>query len=101
VEVESGQVVAELGNGNANMDLTLSDSASVTAAAGNGNIALSIPATTNARVEASVGNGSISTSGLEFSDLSTSPRRLTGVLGDGTGTITLSTGNGVILLQGR
>lgn len=101
VDVESDQVTAELGNGNANMDLTLPDSSSVTAAVGNGNITLQIPVETAASVEASVGNGNIKTSGLDFDDLRTSPRRLTGTLGDGGGTITLTTGNGVISLQGE
>jgi DUF4097 and DUF4098 domain-containing protein YvlB len=100
-DVDSDQVVVELGNGDTDMDLTLSDTCSVTVAVGNGTITLRIPADTNASVEASVGNGTITTSGLDFDHLHTSTRRLRGVLGNGAGVITLTTGNGNISLEGK
>jgi hypothetical protein len=68
---------------------------------GNGNITLRIPTATDAAVEASVGNGNIATGGLDLRDLKTTARHMSGVLANGVGTITLSSGNGVISLQGK
>ena len=66
----------------------------------NGQVVLNIPEETTADLSASVTNGSIQISGLELQDLQISPRSVDGVLGDGNGSICLTTVNGTISVNG-
>ena len=105
-EIEFENVTARaacctVGNGSIEADVTLEDNCAVDFELGNGDIALHIPKGTNAEVDASVGNGQIMFTGLVFSDLSVSRTHLSGILGDGSGHILLSVGNGVIQLLGK
>jgi hypothetical protein len=67
----------------------------------NGNIDLSIPVGTSAELDASVVNGAVSLSGLSSEDLVVNPRSVRGTLGDGDGSLTLSTVNGTIAIRVR
>jgi DUF4097 and DUF4098 domain-containing protein YvlB len=66
----------------------------------NGNIDLEIPTNTSADLTATVVNGIITTSNLDFQNLTQTSTSLSGTLGDGRGTITLSTANGNIEITG-
>lgn len=66
----------------------------------NGNINLQIPGSTSAQFSAEVVNGQISTTNLIFDNLSVSARSQSGRLGNGQGTIALSTVNGNISAKG-
>jgi len=67
----------------------------------NGNVSLSVPDTTSASLNAKVTNGTVSVSNLEVKDLISSRTAVSGVLGDGSGTIELSAVNGNVVLKGR
>lgn len=62
----------------------------------NGQIALEIPDTTSAEFSARVVNGSISLSGLTLSDPNIEEHSVTGILGEGNGSIDLEVTNGDI-----
>ena len=70
-------------------------------ALGNGDISLTIPQETNAWVQASVGNGQVRYTNLDFEELQSSVTYLVGRLGDGSGGISISVGNGDIRLEGK
>ncbi len=66
----------------------------------NGNIELHIPKTTSADFTASVANGEITLRDLTLSNVATTPRSMSGRLGNGEGRIKLKTINGSILAVG-
>ena len=66
----------------------------------NGNISLEIPDTTSAEFSANVTNGQIGYTGLVFIDAVISQNSVAGTLGEGEGTIGLSTTNGNITVVG-
>jgi DUF4097 and DUF4098 domain-containing protein YvlB len=67
----------------------------------NGNISLTVPSTISATFSASVVNGTIGISGLELSNIVTTPTSTTGVIGNGDRSINLRTVNGNINASGR
>ena len=99
VESITKKIIANLGNGNFNSDVTLQDTCLVEVAVGNGNLTLIMPNTTNALLTASVGNGNISNNGLNFQNQQISNNRFSGTLGNGVGRILLSLGNGNITIS--
>jgi DUF4097 and DUF4098 domain-containing protein YvlB len=66
----------------------------------NGNVSLVIPDTTSAGLDAKVTNGSVSVSGLQLKNMRSSRTSVSGTLGDGTGTIQLSSVNGNVQVEG-
>jgi len=99
VESITKKIVANLGNGNFNSNVTLQDTCFVEAAVGNGNLILTIPGNTNALLTASVGNGNISNNGLNFQNQQINNNHFSGTLGNGIGRILLSLGNGNITMS--
>ncbi len=95
-----GSVSVSLVNGQIEADVTLPTGGTIGMATVNGGIGLDIPQSTSADFSASVVNGTISISGLVLTDLVSTPYSLTGTLGDGEGTIGLSTTNGSISVSG-
>jgi hypothetical protein len=87
---------ASLGNGNIYTDVTLLDSCNVSLLLGNGNLDLIIPETTNTRVNATVGNGNLYINGLTFQNQQFNNKQFSGVLGNGSGSVVLSVGNGTL-----
>jgi hypothetical protein len=94
----STQVV--LVNGQIESEVTLPLDGTIGMSTVNGMIELHIPQSTSAEFSASVGNGVISLSNLVLEDQVSSSNFLGGTLGDGQGTISLSTGNGNIIVSG-
>ncbi|MCW8817906.1 MAG: hypothetical protein OQJ93_11755 [Ignavibacteriaceae bacterium] len=99
VESITKKIVANLGNGIFNSNVTLQDTCFVEAAVGNGNLILTIPGNTNALLTASVGNGNISNNGLNFQNQQINNNHFSGILGNGIGRILLSLGNGNITMS--
>ena len=83
-----------LGNGNVISDVTLADTCAAAISVGNGNINFTIPSGTNAQLAASVGNGTITNNGLNFQNQHSTNNQFNGTLGNGSGNIVLSIGNG-------
>ncbi len=96
----SGSVYVILVNGQIESEVTLPLNGTITMATANGVIELQIPESTSAEFSASVGNGTISVSNLNFTNQVSSSNTLSGTLGQGQGTITLSAGNGNIIVSG-
>jgi len=99
VESITKKIIANLGNGNFNSDVTLQDTCFIEVAVGNGNLTLTIPGNTNALLTASVGNGNISNNGLNFQNQQINNNHFSGTLGNGSGRILLSLGNGNITMS--
>ncbi len=66
----------------------------------NGTISIAIPDTTSALFTAKTVNGTVSVSGLTLQDLQSSIKSVSGRLGAGEGTMTLSAVNGSIVVSG-
>lgn len=66
----------------------------------NGQIQLSIPKTTSAELAAKVTNGTVSVSNLMLKNMVNSRNSISGVLGNGEGTITVESVNGTISVSG-
>ena len=96
-----GSAMVKVVNGFINGDVTMPRDGTIEMSTSNGNIDLAIPASTSATLSASVLNGRIQTSNLALEDQDDSPRSLDGTLGDGDGTIELKTLNGNINVAGR
>ncbi len=101
LDATARNIQAGAGNGEIDADVTLMDTCNVYLGLGNGEITLRIPHDTSAWVEASVGNGEVTHTGLSFEELQSSLDLLVGRLGDGSGAIALSVGNGTIRLEGK
>ena len=95
-----GDMKLTAGNGNISGHGTLLAGSMVRMDTGNGNAELRIPRTTSATVEAAVGNGVITVSGLLLLDREQNSSMLSGRLGTGDGTILIRAGNGNISLVG-
>lgn len=95
-----GSTSVNLVNGNINSRVTLPVDGRIELATVNGNLSVAIPQNTSAGFSANLTNGTIRTSNLEFVETERTPRSLRGRLGDGQGTITLSTVNGNISMTG-
>lgn len=95
-----GSVSVSLVNGLIDAEITLPTGGIIGMSTVNGGIGLDIPQSTSADFSASVVNGTIGISNLALTDLVSTPYSLTGTLGDGEGTIGLSTVNGSIYVSG-
>jgi len=95
-----GSVSAELVNGQltGKLGLPLQGACRITTV--NGQILLTIPKSTTAEFSAAVTNGDINLSNLSLNNSVSTPKSLRGKLGDGQGTIALSTVNGNISVTG-
>ena len=89
-----------VGNGKISASTFLPPGGQIVHAVGNGSLFLSVQPQVSASFGAKVGNGTISVTGLDLSQVISSPRQLHGVLGLGQGVIDLSAGNGQIRVQG-
>ena len=95
-----GSVNAELVNGQLTGKLWLPVQGTCKMATVNGQILLTIPTTTTAEFSAAVTNGDINLSNLSLNNSVSTPKSLRGKLGNGQGTISLSTVNGNISVSG-
>lgn len=95
-----GSFHAEVVNGQVTGNLTLPLQGTCKTSTVNGLIALSIPRTTTAEFSAQVTNGNIHVTNLAINNMISTPHSLQGKLGDGQGTISLSTVNGNISVSG-
>lgn len=95
-----GSATVQLGNGTIEAGITLPLNGIINLSTGNGIIALTIPTNTSADLQAAVGNGEIGISNLTLYNQVITSNSVTGILGEGEGTISLNTGNGIILLTG-
>ena len=95
-----GNTQVVLVNGQIESEVTLPLDGVIDMSTVNGMIELHIPQNTSAQFSASVGNGVISLSNLDLQDQVSSSNSLSGTLGEGQGTISLSTGNGNIVVSG-
>ncbi len=95
-----GSVSTELINGQltGKLDLPVQGTCKMTTV--NGQILLTIPKTTTADFSAAVTNGDINLANLSLQNSVSTPQSLRGKLGDGQGTISLSTVNGNISVSG-
>ena len=100
IEGVSRNLTITLGNGNFHGDVILLNDCTVDVEAGNGSIYMIIPKITDASLFATVGNGSITDSNLGLSDRVATVKTLSGIMGEGKGTIILILGNGTVTLEG-
>jgi len=98
---ETKNINISLGNGTVEEDLVLANNCEAGTTVGNGTISFKVSNSTNAMLVASVGNGSIVNNGLSFQNQQTTSRTFSGKLGNGSGNIVLSLGNGTITMSGR
>lgn len=96
----SGIATAALVNGTIDADVAMSLGGTIALGVINGGIDLDIPRSTSAEFSAQVTVGTITVSNLDLYDVESTPTSLTGTLGTGEGTITLSTVNGNIHVTG-
>ena len=96
----TGSATVLLTNGNIDSEVFLPIDGIVELTTTNGNITLEIPQSTSASLNARVTNGAISLSNLDLSDAESTNRSLTGMLGEGDGSIDLRTVNGNIGVSG-
>jgi hypothetical protein len=97
----TGNLIAGITNGNADVQMQLPENGVCRLATVNGEIDLSIPKTTSARVDAALVAGKISLLNLSLNNQVSNKNTLTGTLADGKGQISLQTVNGDIILDGR
>ena len=95
-----GSTTATVTNGNIVAEVTLPQGGEIDFNATNGNLELDIPQNTSATFSARLANGTITTSNLSLNDAQSTTVSLTGVLGDGDGSIDLDTVNGNITARG-
>lgn len=95
-----GNLTAEVINGQVTGNLTLPVQGTCKASTVNGLITLSIPRTTTAEFSAAVTNGNIQVTNLALDNMVSTPQSVRGKLGNGQGTIALSTVNGNISVNG-
>jgi hypothetical protein len=90
----------DLVNGLIEAEVTIPSGGAVDMDVVNGGIQLDIPKTTSADFSATVVNGSINVTGLTIDDLVSTSTSITGTLGTGDGTVSLSIVNGNINVVG-
>jgi DUF4097 and DUF4098 domain-containing protein YvlB len=93
-------VTGSVVNGRIEGDVTLPPDAIVTMSIVNGEIDMDFPTSTSAMFSASVVNGTISVYNLPLQDIVSTANSLTGTLGQGRGTISLSAVNGTVSVRG-
>jgi hypothetical protein len=91
----------ELVNGNIACEIVLPARGACSLTTVNGNVTLTVPDTTSAEVEARVTNGNVSVSGLQVKAEQSTRTAFSGVLGEGEGSVRMTTVNGNIQVQGR
>lgn len=96
----NGQVWTELVNGDIDADVVLPDGDLCRIGITNGDIRLAIPRNTSAELYAQVTNGEIALTNLQLADMTSTKQFVSGILGDGDGTIDLRTTNGDIEVRG-
>lgn len=96
----SGSVFASLVSGQIEGEVTLPLDGTISMSVVSGSIELDIPQSTSAQFSASVVSGSISISNLILQNQVSTPDSLSGRLGDGRGTISLSVVSGNISVSG-
>jgi hypothetical protein len=87
-------------NGDIEGEVTLPPDGAIDMSLTNGGIELDIPKNTSAEFSASLTNGNISVSNLDLRNRAQTPRSVSGICGDGRGTISLRTTNGSITVAG-
>jgi hypothetical protein len=98
--VDGGNTIVTVANGAISGTVAMAPDGVVNLQLANGAIALQIPQATSAELAATVGNGTITTTNLTLTDVTQTPRSLSGTLGGGAGTILLNVGNGAIAVTG-
>lgn len=98
--VDGGDTVVTVANGAISASVTMAPNGLVNLQLANGAVALLIPQTTSADLAATIGNGTITTANLTLTDVTQTPKSITGTLGGGDGTIVLNVGNGAIAVTG-
>jgi Toastrack DUF4097 len=97
----SGNLQVNVTNGAIEADVTLRAGGVVDLSTVNGDLSLTIPASTSSTLEATIVNGSIEITNLLLDGQTITSSRVTGTLGGGNGTITLTVTNGGISAIGR
>ncbi len=97
----NGNVSVNLINGGIEGEVTLPLNGIINMTLVNGDIELAVPQSTSAVLYAQVVNGTIGISGLDLRNETVSQNSLRGTLGNGQGTLSLSTVNGTIYLSGQ
>jgi hypothetical protein len=97
---QEGSCILNGSNGDVAIEISLPDSGQCRVSVTNGDITLHIPTGTSSMLSAVTGSGRVTSSGLAVLDSVGSPTSLTGKLGDGRGTIALTTTNGNITIAG-
>lgn len=95
-----GNVDGNVSNGTINARVYLPENGSCVLGTLNGTIGFLVPRSTSAAVTATATNGTVSVSNLPLVLSSSSRTSISGTLGDGKGTIRLSTLNGTVQLTG-
>lgn len=95
-----GNLDVDVTNGKVNSRLELPNDGICDIKTTNGEIALEIPSNTSAAFTASVTNGSVDMNGLTLKNMSSSRKKVQGILGGGDGEIRLTTTNGDIKVNG-
>jgi len=95
-----GNVAVDLINGDIDSRVTLPLDGTIDLSVVNGNIYLNVPMNTSAIFTSKVANGNIRVSNLELRNRIETANSLTGMVGDGRGTIRLNIGNGRIRATG-
>lgn len=95
-----GSVSASITNGAMNAEVFLPISGLCNLSLINGPIHLRIPTTTSAVFSASLIHGAVTITGLTLQDIISTPTSISGILGDGEGSIDLNTVNGSISVTG-
>jgi hypothetical protein len=95
-----GDTEMTVANGSIDTTVMLPPGGRITLGAANGSIHLKIPTDTSAEFAANIANGRIGIKNLTLSNITTTPTRVTGTLGDGNGSIELDTANGDIIAEG-
>jgi hypothetical protein len=96
----SGSAVVSLVTGEIEAEVTLPEDGTIDFNLVTGNVELNIPQNTSAELSATVVTGTISTSDLVLQNQVSTPGSLSGTLGSGEGTISLSVVTGSITVRG-
>jgi hypothetical protein len=96
----SGSVSVDLVNGSIESEVSLPIDGTIDLEVVNGSIDLEIPQNTSADFSATITNGRIDIVNLTLKDMQTTAVSVTGMLGDGRGTISLSVLNGYMKVEG-
>ena len=96
-----GNVIVDLTNGNINSNMDFPSNGEIRLSTDNGNLDLSIPTSISAEFSATIdGIGEVSVTNLDITYSLNTQKSIVGTLGDGKGSITLSTVNGNVGVLG-